>query len=667
MSSFEQSIKTLIELSRLYGSDPSYVLAGGGNTSVKISDELLLVKASGHALATITAEGFVQMDRSQLQELASRELDQDPLKREAQFKDAIYASRVEPEKGQRPSVEVVLHELIPFKYVVHTHSTVCNALTCCQGGKELAKAWFGDDLVWIPYVDPGFTLAKTLKDSIEWREAAVILMENHGLVIGGNTAEEIHDRTNLIVSKITSKLGANWQTQGLATPIQPDKALQNNMLERVGPMIRASLSDTDTLPVVCFDDSDIILSLLGSKDIDSLTSGPLCPDQIVYCGSFPLHLDFNFDDDDSVLADQVRVTVDDFKDQNNCPPKVVLVHGLGMFTAGQDAKSAGIVRDVYKDAVAVTSGANVLSCVQPLSDQHRVFIEDWEVEAYRKKVSAGNSNPGRAAGKIAVVTGAAQGFGFEIAESLAEQGAHVVLLDLNVEGVKHAAEKIASQTSTACAIGAEANVTSKASLQEAMRVVVRTYGGFDIFVSNAGVLKAESVKTQSEEDFDFVTNVNYKGFFLCTQVASPILARQHLIRPNYLTDIIQINSKSGLVGSNRNGAYAGSKFGGIGLVQSFALELIEDGIKVNAICPGNFFDGPLWSDPEKGLFVQYLRANKIPGANSVEDIKHAYEAKVPMKRGCRTEDVMHALLYLIDQPYETGQAVPVTGGQTMLK
>ncbi|MFO8043855.1 MAG: SDR family oxidoreductase, partial [Alkalispirochaeta sp.] len=133
------------------------------------------------------------------------------------------------------------------------------------------------------------------------------------------------------------------------------------------------------------------------------------------------------------------------------------------------------------------------------------------------------------------------------------------------------------------------------------------------------------------------------------------------------TDIVEINSKSGLVGSNKNGAYAGSKFGGIGLVQSFALELITDNVKVNAICPGNFFDGPLWSDPDRGLFVQYLRAGKVPGAETIEDVRRSYEERVPMKRGCSGADVVRAIIYVVEQQYETGQAVPVTGGQEMLR
>jgi sorbitol-6-phosphate 2-dehydrogenase len=145
------------------------------------------------------------------------------------------------------------------------------------------------------------------------------------------------------------------------------------------------------------------------------------------------------------------------------------------------------------------------------------------------------------------------------------------------------------------------------------------------------------------------------------------MALQNRAAGAYFSDIIQINSKSGLRGSNKNGAYAGGKFGGIGLTESFALELVEDNIKVNSLCPGNFFEGPLWSDPDRGLFVQYLNAGKVPGAKTIEEVKQFYESKVPMKRGCRIEDLMKAVFYVIEQKYETGQALPVTGGQIMLR
>ena len=273
---------------------------------------------------------------------------------------------------------------------------------------------------------------------------------------------------------------------------------------------------------------------------------------------------------------------------------------------------------------------------------------------------------GRVGGKVAIVTGAAQGFGLEISKQLVTAGAHVVLLDMNQAGASAAAEELCKQFGAGRAIGLASNVTDPVSMAAAIHETVKAFGGFDVFIANAGVLKAGSVKTQNPADFDFVTAVNYKGYFLCVQKASPILATQHLANPGYWSDIIQINSKSGLEGSNKNGAYAGSKFGGIGLTQSFAMELVEDNIKVNSICPGNFFDGPLWSDPKNGLFVQYLSTGKVPGAKTIEDVKRFYEAKVPMRRGCMAIDVMRAIFYLMEQQYETGQAVPVTGGQVML-
>jgi sorbitol-6-phosphate 2-dehydrogenase len=213
----------------------------------------------------------------------------------------------------------------------------------------------------------------------------------------------------------------------------------------------------------------------------------------------------------------------------------------------------------------------------------------------------------------------------------------------------------------------QVDVSDPDSVRELVGQTVKRFGGLDVFISNAGILHAGGVDEMDPGLFEKMTQVNYNAWFYCVRAASAIMKLQSEAKPGYTMDLIQVNSKSGLEGSNRNFAYAGAKFGGIGLTQSFALELAPYGIKVNAVCPGNFFEGPLWSDPERGLFVQYLRANKVPGAKTIEDVKDFYESKVPLQRGCRVEDVMKAILYIIDQQYETGQAVPVTGGQVMLR
>lgn len=289
-----------------------------------------------------------------------------------------------------------------------------------------------------------------------------------------------------------------------------------------------------------------------------------------------------------------------------------------------------------------------------------VDMTKWQ-EIAKENVHKRPSGCGRLAGKITIVTGAAQGFGKGIAEELYKEGATIVVADMN----QALAEQVAGEMGErACAI--PVNVSDEESVAALVAQTVERFGGLDIMVANAGVVRSGPIADFEKKDFEFVTAINYTGLFLCAKYAAIIMQAQHAANPSAMYDIIAMSSKSGLEGSNKNFAYAGSKFGAIGLVQSFALELTAYNIKVNAICPGNYLDGPLWSDPERGLFVQYLQAGKVPGAKTVEDVRRFYEAKVPMNRGCLPIDVARAVMYCVEQTYETGQAIPVTGGQVML-
>ena len=331
-----------------------------------------------------------------------------------------------------------------------------------------------------------------------------------------------------------------------------------------------------------------------------------------------------------VIVSDLEVKLSMWNDERKDYPDYVLLKEIGLIALSPDAAHLGSMLG------------------------HQEQEREYEVTA------------GRLANKIAIVTGAAMGFGAGIAAKLFHEGANVVIADWNEEEGSKMYRFLNEAGLGNRALYLKVDVSDAASVENMITETIRHFGGLDLIISNAGVLRAGGLEEMTLENFTFMTDVNYKGYFLCTKYASAVMKIQSNYRADYYTDIIQINSKSGLKGSNRNFAYAGGKFGGIGLTQSFAMELMPYRIKVNSVCPGNFFEGPLWSDPEKGLFVQYLRAGKVPGAKTIADVKAFYEAQVPAGRGCRVIDVFRAILYIIEQEYETGQAVPVTGGQIML-
>lgn len=634
------SMKTLVRMSRLYGNDSNFVLANGGNTSYKTAKHLF-IKPSGISLANIDEYDFVKLERVRIRRVFELKPPKNANQREALVKRVMQETVAFDSEG-RPSVEAPLHEALDFKYVVHLHPALVNGMTCGRDGKSICGKLFPDAL-WVDYSDPGYSLAVKVKGEVEAytkRESvqpAVIFLQNHGVFVGADSEKSVKS----IYARIMETLSGFYHKKRVATELNSG-TINLAGINEIAPALRTHLAlEKQRVAVVTCEPFDV-------------AEGPLTPDHVVYAKSYAL-----------TARSVTPAAIAKFVAKHGYKPPVVSIPGGAVFCAGGTLKDAITIAKLARDGALVRQLSAAFGGTHYISTKGREFIENWEVESYRKQIATGGGAQKRLRGKIALVTGGAQGFGFGIADGLAANGATVAIADLNLNGAMEAAAKLNAKHGAEQAFALSVDISDEASVESMINQLVCHCGGVDLFVANAGVLKAGSVKTLERDNWDFVTNVNYTGYFLCVKHAAKVMATQNAAGDVW-SDIIQVNSKSGLVGSNRNGAYAGSKFGTIGLTQSFALELIDDKIKVNSVCPGNFFDGPLWSDPDNGLFVQYLRSGKVPGAKTLTDVKAFYEAKVPMNRGCDPDDVVKAILYAVEQQYETGQAIPVTGGQVML-
>jgi NAD(P)-dependent dehydrogenase (short-subunit alcohol dehydrogenase family)/rhamnose utilization protein RhaD (predicted bifunctional aldolase and dehydrogenase) len=606
-------------------------------------------------LATITEEGFAVLDRKKLQVISEKTYSADTAAREEEVKNDLAAACIT--KDRRPSVETSMHNAISAAFIVHLHPTMVNALMCSQNAEAETQKIFGNSALYIPYIDPGYVLFKDVETRVKnfkaknGKEPEVILLQNHGIFVGADSIEQVEKIYADVLGKIE---------KAIVKPLPTGEAKVGDCLTDTIPAIRAMLSKQGlkTLKVV---NNELVNFFISSKENFAKVSRPFSPDIIVYCKSSYIYI--AEESAEAILATAEK-EIAAYEKKYGCTPKVLLIKNVGLVAVGDNAAGCDIILDVFLDMMKIAHLAQSFGGEHPMTQAQIDFIDSWEVENYRRKVSAGAS-AGRVENKTIVVTGAAQGFGEGIARCLMQQGANIVVADLNESAGEQTAQALNKLAKSNRAIFVKTNVADMDSLNSLMLETVKSFGGLDVFVSNAGVLRAGGLDDMTPESFEFVTKINYSAYFYCTKVASRVMKLQNRYGSSYC-DIIQINSKSGLRGSKANFAYAGGKFGGVGLTQSFALELAPFRIKVNSICPGNFYEGPLWSDSNNGLFVQYLNAGKVPGAKTVDDVRKFYMAQVPMNKGTSPEDVTKALLYAVEQTCETGQAIPVTGGQVMM-
>jgi len=366
------SIEALAEISRYYGSNPDYVIAGGGNTSFKDGDTIY-VKGSGMSLADAVPESFVRMDRKTLAGIWEKTYPEESAAREKEVLSDLMAARKAGEQYKRPSVETMLHDLLPFAYVVHTHPTLVNGLTCSQRGEAVVREIFGDEVIWIPSTNPGYILSLKVKKALEefksryGRPAAVIFLQNHGVFAGADSTEGIKEIYRDIISRIEKRVQR-----------RPDFSGENREVPL--PVLMEAIKKLSGASAVFFSNREIS-SLVKDRSSFYPVSSAYTPDHIVYAGSDPLFVE-------GESAAFAAKAWEDHIAKFGSPPKIAALQGIGIFGLGPTDKAAALALELFKDTVKVAAFTESFGGPRFMSREQIDFINNWEVEAFRSKMSA---------------------------------------------------------------------------------------------------------------------------------------------------------------------------------------------------------------------------------------------------------------------------------------
>ena len=655
----KKEINELIEISQFFGNKKEYVIEGGGNTSYKEKD-FIWIKASGEKLSNISSNGFLKLSREKLNSI-SPVLQEEQENVEKILNQKLIASIADTDIEKSPSTDTLLHNLMDFPFVVHTHPTKINGFLCGKNSKRHFSELFSDiEAIYLEYCDPGFSLFFKVENEVnnyriaKRSEPKVIMVENHGIFVGAETIDEIKETYEQIENTIREKIKEEFLIEDL--PLH-EKAVH------ILPAIRMLLSE-DKIVTAGIRHNTLIARYYSDHNQFFKVSLPFIPDIIKHCRSKYIFIETGGTEEE--IVDRFRSQLERFIKEFEFLPKLIMIKDLGLIAIGENPDEVQVSLDVYEDLMKISFYSENFGGPRFLSRDQIDYIEKLESDNTPYNNRNSEKMDGLVDNKVIIVTGASQELSEAIGKELFNKNANVVFSDTDTEKGLKITEELNSMGKVNKAIFVPADVSDPDSVNNLVNETVKNFGGLDIFIVNTGIIMAGGINEIEPELFDHVTKLNYTAYYYCVKYASAIMKIQSAYRDDYYSDIIQINSQSGLRGNGKNFADSGSKFGAVGLTQSFAMELIPNRIKVNAVCPGNLFEAAMWSDPKNGLFLQYLKTGKIPGAKTINDVRHYYESQIPAGRSCRIEDIMKAILYVIDQEYETGQAIPVTGGHIML-
>lgn len=371
------SLEKIVKISNEYGSNPDYVLAGGGNTSYKDAD-YLYIKGSGTTLATITADGFVKMNRKKLSAMFEKQYSADSAKRETEVLADMMDAREATELAKRPSVETLLHNLINYTYIVHTHPSMLNGMTCGVNGKKVAEELFGQNMIWIDIIEPGYVLAAKLKEEMDnykakyGTDADLILLQNHGIFLAANSVEEIDEKTKNVFAKIEQKVTRKPDFSAVS---YDEKAVAEKKNE-IETVLQAAHGETSSYVVFCTNKE--VLNLVADEESFYPVSSAYSPDHIVYCKPFALFVG---------AGESIKDKVIEYQQKNGFAPKIVAVQNVGFFAWGTSEKNAKISAEVFLDACKIGVYSQSFGGPLFMTPYMIDFICNWEVESYRSKVS----------------------------------------------------------------------------------------------------------------------------------------------------------------------------------------------------------------------------------------------------------------------------------------
>jgi len=670
----DKALLELIKISNAVGRDSTLVQGGGGNTSVKTKDgKFMYIKASGTALKDMDEQrGWRRMRLEPvLAIIKDKSLEKlDTHKRELEVVNRLLLACDDRDSGEaRPSVEAHLHAFLD-KCVIHLHPSTAGAFANAKNGKvELEKLFkkienrkIGNylPLLWVPYTDPGFTLAKSIAKLVDdyqnqyGKKPAILFMEKHGLLISAGSANTALRLVHQVINRCSSKL-----KQPKAGKI---KAVKQEEINKAKLCIRrASFEATGRYTAISYFNDDAIAAFLRQKDAKKLLSGVLTPDELVYANGPAMWVDkcepqktrpFDKLRASSEQSRRITVQLKSQIDKGERHAVAFLVKNVGLFVAG-NKKMATTVRDIAAYSMFIRTNAARMGGILTLTKRQRDFINQWESEAFRMKVAGGQS-AGELHGRIAVVTGAGSGLGRNIAVGLAKAGASVALLDIDEKAIQETAKQIPNSET----IVLRCDLTKERDVIGAFQAVLENWGGLDILVNAAGVAPAYPLVDMPVDKWRFALEVNLTGYLLCAREAAKIMITQGMAGC-----IINLSSKSGLDASKNNTAYNATKAGEIHMARGWALELGEYGIRVNSIAPGNVFEGSKIWNPE------YIKVCAKKYGIKPEEVIPFYVNKTALKREIKGQDVADSVVFLCSDRARTitGQVLVPDSGQVMVR